>query len=239
MSSSLSKPVATAIVVPFREDFTGKRREQLEIFLRYYLESSYLPEQHEVIVVEQSEDSRKFNRGAVLNVGLVHAAGRGFSAAITHDVDLLSSAELMPHYSTPVEHGTLHHIAAAWDRYGSNPKYFGGIVAGSLATWRKVNGYPNHFWGWGGEDDALAIRASNLGVKITKAERGTIVDQEKLDLHSKLSALRANMAKNMRKWEDLECDKMASMSRGMNSVMWRERSRTRKERLDHLVVELA
>ena len=35
---------------------------------------------------------------------------------------------------------------------------FGGVSAVSAEHFKGVNGYPNRYWGWGGEDDDLSER---------------------------------------------------------------------------------
>jgi hypothetical protein len=35
--------------------------------------------------------------------------------------------------------------------------YFGGVVMTTVKAMESVGGFPNNFWGWGGEDDALLI----------------------------------------------------------------------------------
>ena len=37
-------------------------------------------------------------------------------------------------------------------------RYFGGIVSFSASDMRRINGFPNTFWGWGGEDDEMQKR---------------------------------------------------------------------------------
>ena len=56
------------------------------------------------------------------------------------------------------------HSAAVWDRYNQNPKYFGGIVSFNSSMFNTINGYPNNFWGWGGEDDELYKRTKKRRV---------------------------------------------------------------------------
>ena len=83
----------------------------------------------------------------------------GFNTFIFHDVDLLPSPELLPSYTTPAPPNPIH-IARVWSRYSNNAKYFGGIVSFSGDSFEKLNGFPNNFWGWGGEDDELQVSAS-------------------------------------------------------------------------------
>lgn len=34
-------------------------------------------------------------------------------------------------------------------------EFFGGVSGLTVEQFRKINGFPNAFWGWGGEDDDL------------------------------------------------------------------------------------
>lgn len=36
--------------------------------------------------------------------------------------------------------------------------YFGGVIALTPLHYLKMNGFPNNYWGWGGEDDDIAFR---------------------------------------------------------------------------------
>lgn len=39
------------------------------------------------------------------------------------------------------------------------PQYFGGVSALTPDQYLKMNGFPNEYWGWGGEDDDIAARS--------------------------------------------------------------------------------
>lgn len=43
-------------------------------------------------------------------------------------------------------------------RNPANRRYFGGVVAFNKADFEAINGFPNTFWGWGGEDDEMYSR---------------------------------------------------------------------------------
>ena len=52
-------------------------------------------------------------------------------------------------------------LSAEIDRYNWKTPYLtsaGGIVSMSLKHWRKINGFGNNYFGWGGEDDELHHR---------------------------------------------------------------------------------
>ena len=36
--------------------------------------------------------------------------------------------------------------------------YFGGVSALTDSMMKRVNGFPNKYWGWGGEDDDMNAR---------------------------------------------------------------------------------
>jgi N-terminal region of glycosyl transferase group 7/N-terminal domain of galactosyltransferase len=103
-----------------------------------------------IYIIEQSDDGRKFNRGKLLNIGFDLARKRNrrtrHDAFIFHDVDLLPQPDLADAYAR-FPH-VPYHIARVWDRYSNNPKYFGGVVSFSSSDFKRINGYPNTFWGW-------------------------------------------------------------------------------------------
>jgi len=48
---------------------------------------------------------------------------------------------------------------------------FGGVVALNTATFRKLNGFSNQFWGWGGEDDDMFVRIKKLKLKVERYDK--------------------------------------------------------------------
>ena len=159
--------------------------------------------------IEQSNDERKFNRGKLLNIGFDYALKRSMKHPpkhdifIFHDVDLLPQQDVSDWYAKFPTKPT--HIARVWDRYSNNNKYFGGIVSFSEADMKRINGYPNTFWGWGGEDDEMQKRLETCGIEWVGPTTGTIQDLEEMDLSTKLGFLKQNSEwKCMVKWEALE-----------------------------------
>jgi hypothetical protein len=203
---------SVAIIVPYRDLHASQQRAQhvakfvphMHKFLGDLQKQKKCSDYH-IYIVEQSDDGRKFNRGKLLNIGfdVARKSGRNHDVFIFHDVDLLPQANLGEWYAkfpkVPI------HIARVWDRYSNNPKYFGGVVSFSSSDYKRINGYPNTFWGWGGEDDEMQKRLEKLHIKWEWPSTGSLVDLEDMSLSEKLDFLRSNKEwKCMVKWEALE-----------------------------------
>ena len=209
-----------AIIIPFRDaEKEKKRTKQLSQLVEYF--ATYLKgDDYKIFVVEQNNDARKFNRGQLLNIGYEYAVKEGYNNFIFHDVDLLPSQELKEYYENIPQDKPVH-IAAVWDRYGDNPKYFGGIVAFNKKMFERINGYPNDFWGWGGEDDELYKRTKKF-YDILKVKKGSIRDLEELTLDQKLLYLKENDLKFMLKNEALAKHDATWKNNGINTLNYKE-----------------
>uniref|UniRef100_A0A6U4I093 WW domain-containing protein n=1 Tax=Phaeomonas parva TaxID=124430 RepID=A0A6U4I093_9STRA len=192
-------PPRVAVIVPFRDlHVAQKRAEHLRKFAPHM--HAFLggdASGHKVFIIEQSDDGLKFNRGKLLNIGFDIAAREGFDLFVFHDVDLLPHRALAPLYMRdPGEHPL--HIAGLWDRYSDNPRYCGGIVNFSRAQFRRINGFPNFFWGWGGEDDEMYLRVEAVGMRFKRPamppdfpkDQAIIEDLEGMNIEAKMSFLR-------------------------------------------------
>ncbi|CAM9827072.1 unnamed protein product [Ectocarpus sp. 13 AM-2016] len=187
-----------AVVVPYRDlDPAQRRSAHLEQFVPYmedFLERAVgaVGGEFRVYVVEQSaDDGLKFNRGKLLNIGFDLARKEGAQVFLLHDVDLLPSNELTRRWYYTVPERPVH-VARVWKQYSNNPKYFGGVVAFNRKDFEAINGFPNTFWGWGGEDDEMYSRIVEARLEPQKAEVGEFKDLEGLDLPTKLNLLRQN-----------------------------------------------
>ena len=143
-----------AIIVPYRDNKIQNRSEQLNKFIKFWENKNV-----KVFIIEQSDDDRKFNRGQLLNLGFLLAEKEDFDNYIFHDVDLLPSDDLIPYYFYKSDYPL--HLAHNWDKY-TFYSFFGGVVSFSKKLFRESGGYPNNFFGWGGEDDVLQNRVVKL-----------------------------------------------------------------------------
>ena len=166
-----SKPETNkyAIIIPYRNDKDNVRQEQLKKFIEFAKKNLT---NVKILVIEQNDKTQKFNRGKLLNVGIELA--KNIDHYIFHDVDLIPDNYLLKYYSTypnlPI------HIARVWKDKYTGYAFFGGITSISKKQILEINGFPNNFWGWGGEDDALYNRIALINKYIYAPKEGKITE---------------------------------------------------------------
>ena len=192
------------VIVPFREQVDQKRGEQLKKFLKHFEKLGY-----PVLVVEQ-EDGKKFNRGMLLNIGadLVES-----DYVIFHDVDLIPKKAVLPYYEvfpdSPI------HIGKTWREKYDSETFLGGVISISQKDLKAINGFPNNFWGWGGEDDAMRTRMKRNDITILQPtlEKG-FTDLPHVDTRTNPEW------KNMEKWEGMKLEKMGKNKSGLSNLKY-------------------
>ncbi|XP_053180215.1 beta-1,4-galactosyltransferase 1 isoform X1 [Scomber japonicus] len=152
-----------AIIIPFR-----KRDEHLKFWL-YYLHPILQRQQldYGVYVINQDGDVI-FNRAKLLNVGYTEALKEyDYDCFVFSDVDLIPMDDRNTYkcFSQP------RHLSVSMDKFGFRlpyNQYFGGVSSMSKEQYLKINGFPNNYWGWGGEDDDIYNRLASKGMSISR-----------------------------------------------------------------------
>uniref|UniRef100_A0A3Q3KKJ9 Beta-1,4-galactosyltransferase n=1 Tax=Monopterus albus TaxID=43700 RepID=A0A3Q3KKJ9_MONAL len=146
-----------------------------------------------------------FNRAKLMNVGFREAMREeDWDCLFFHDVDLIPEDDrnLYTCDTNP------KHAAIAMDKFGYKlpyKMYFGGVSALTPLHYLKMNGFPNNYWGWGGEDDDIGVRVSLAGMYITrpslKVGRYKMI-KHKLDKGNDVNPKRFSMlAKTRQTWK--------------------------------------
>nr|XP_020762712.1 beta-1,4-galactosyltransferase 3 isoform X3 [Odocoileus virginianus texanus] len=154
----------TAVIVPHRA-----REHHLRLLL-YHLHPFLQRQQlaYGIYVIHQAGNGT-FNRAKLLNVGVREALrDEEWDCLFLHDVDLLPENDHNLYVCDP--RGP-RHVAVAMNKFGYSlpyPQYFGGVSALTPDQYLKMNGFPNEYWGWGGEDDDIAARVRLAGMKISR-----------------------------------------------------------------------
>ncbi|XP_061566402.1 beta-1,4-galactosyltransferase 4-like isoform X2 [Cololabis saira] len=155
---------SVAIIIPHRW------RETHLIYFLYHLHPFLQRQQlhYAIYVVHQAGDAT-FNRAKLMNVGYLEALkDHSWDCFIFHDVDLIPENDKNVYIC---DDNRPKHLIVGRNSTGYKLRYqnnFGGVTAFTREQFQKVNGFPNVYWGWGGEDDDLYTRVRLQNMKIVR-----------------------------------------------------------------------
>ncbi|XP_029004564.1 beta-1,4-galactosyltransferase 1-like [Betta splendens] len=154
-----------AIIIPFRH-----RHEHLKHWL-FYLYPILIRQQPDVgVYVINQYGEGTFNRAKLMNAGVFEALKEyDYDCFVFSDVDLvpMDDRNLYRCFDKP------RHLAVAMDKFQFQLPYktfFGGVSSLSKEQFWKINGFPNTYWGWGGEDDDIYRRIYYRGMSISRPD---------------------------------------------------------------------
>jgi DNA-directed RNA polymerase II subunit RPB2 len=202
----------TAIIVPFRDSGDQNRSEHLEKFLEHYKDMN-------IFIVEQSNDGQKFNRGALLNIGYDYLTRflPKITNFIVHDVDILMPADIVNRYYGEDEKELVHFgLLVKNSKYEESTNFLGRVLRLSKEMYKKINGFPNTFYGWGGEDDALCHRIGK-NIVYRPDEKKVGIEQ---DTTNDIIKDKSNTRKEVHKVEQIISDTLQWKIDGVNSLQY-------------------
>ena len=175
-----------SIITIFRNNATGTREKEKNIFLKIMptLLEKYC--NFKIYIIEQSDDGESFNIGKLKNIGFeISSKDENFDNYIFSDIDTIPDYDLMEYFFIKMKYPIA--LASKGTRYFKKniriKKLFLGTLLGfDPLVFKKINGYPNNFWGWGGEDDALMVRLIKNNIKkVYYPKKGSIIDTEEIN----------------------------------------------------------
>ena len=162
------RPARVALIIPHRN-----RIEHLkELMTRldaFNIESNTL----DVYVIDQN-NSEKFNRGLLLNIGFYLAEKQHYDRYIFHDVDSYPDDVLFPQYFKFLD-DSIHFASPDLGYKYKYAGFLGGVEGFTEEDYKTVNGFPNTFFGWGGEDDALYNRLAAENITLYRPTKGKYI----------------------------------------------------------------
>ncbi|KRZ68283.1 Beta-1,4-N-acetylgalactosaminyltransferase bre-4 [Trichinella papuae] len=216
-----------AIIIPYRD------RDQHLRTLLLNLHSFLIRQQlyYKIFIIEQVK-KQTFNRGKLMNVGFMEAMRlHNWTCLVFHDVDLLPENDLNSYSCLD----TPRHLSVAVDKFNYRLPYasiFGGVTALTAQQFRRINGFSNDYWGWGGEDDDFYIRV-NLGKYIIHRHSEQI-GRYKMIKHNSESLNEANpcrhalLRQTSRRWR----------MDGLNSIKYTVLNTTEHQLFTRILVDL-
>ena len=203
---------SSVIVVPYRDGGNQNRAEQLDAFLRHYQDEN-------ILIVEQTE-GEKFNRGILLNIGYDYLVKNLPEATtfIFHDVDIVMNKETIAHYygyDKPIVHmGNM----IKGDKYANSTNFLGRVLKITKDVYKSLNGFPNTFYGWGGEDDAFTNRIHALGETVYRpSEKNAGYEME---TKNDIFLNKDSEEREKHKIEELVADTLMWKINGLNSLQY-------------------
>ena len=259
------------VIVAFRESGNSYRTKQLHVFIQqmhaifddktnltiYVIEQegertdyTELPED----IKQDNTKMAKFNLGRLKNIGFEissqESADDSHTYYVLSDVDMLPSEGLVESYleypKKPIHLGhlgTRYEVSQAQQSKKKGAHTFlGGVVSFTKKDFTEVNGYPNNFWGWGGEDECLNHRLAMKKIAI-KVPEYPVIDLEEMSLKQKMETLKKQKAKEMKKWEKVKEDKQSWSQNGVSSLdgsyeILSQKTYGHYENVKHIIVKL-
>ncbi|XP_062368745.1 beta-1,4-galactosyltransferase 3-like [Cinclus cinclus] len=154
----------SAILVAYRNQ--EKYLRHLLYYIHPFLQRQQLSY---TIYLIQQVGTGSFNRAKLLNVGVQEAMkDEEWDCLVLHDIDLVPEND----YNLYIcDEYYPKHMASAMDKFQyvlPYKSFFGGVSALTPEHYMKMNGFPNTYWGDGGEDDDIATRIHLAGMKIVR-----------------------------------------------------------------------
>jgi hypothetical protein len=220
-----------AIIIPFREEKTTQvRLNHLKKIVNHMNNFFKLKKiKYSIFVIQQYNYDKRFNRGMLLNIGVKIV--KKYNIIVTHDVDMLPDDYLLNYYLHIPKYPV--HIAypGSLSKY-AYPKYIGGINIYSVDQYKQINGYPNDFWGWGGEDDAIYDRIALNNLIIIRPDKGKINELEHKNLKDDKEQT------NLYKWENRINNIKTWKTNGLNNLKFQIIKKQKKHMVYIITVKI-
>ncbi|XP_029460103.1 beta-1,4-galactosyltransferase 1-like [Rhinatrema bivittatum] len=198
-----------AVIIPFRH-----RDKHLKYWL-YYLHPILQRQQLDYGVYVINQDGEEtFNRAKLMNVGFAEALkDYDYDCFVFSDVDLIpmDDRNIYKCNSQP------RHLSVSVDKLGFRLPYqqlFGGVTALSKDQFQKINGFPNNYWGWGGEDDDISNRIRYNKMSISRPN--AIIGKYRMIQHFR----DAKNEPNPQRFDRIAHTKETMNSDGLNSLSY-------------------
>lgn len=239
--------IKIAIILCYRNTKDNSRLLQKNKYL--YIMNNILRGlcEYKILVVEQNYVN-KFNIGKLKNIGfdyLTNKLNENFDNFIFSDIDMLPDSNLIDYYFKITD--SMNILAWKGTRYNNydkkhNKPFAGGVVSFTDKAFKKINGYPNNFYGWQGEDDNLLLRLQDLNMKIYKPKTGKVIDIEEdeqyniKNLSTKMNELKKSDLKDNQAWEKNVFYKNYKEN-GLNSLYYEILEESKIDNNYHIVVD--
>ena len=188
-----------AIITSFRSNtdrskgINDDRDRELDMYLQFYpkIMKKLCGDNFHIYIIEQQNDGEKFNIAKLKNVGydiVFNKLKCDYDNIVFIDIDNLANSYLLDYffynYSNDIcilsRFGTRYSTDKHNRKLDPLKQYYScSNIVITPESFLKCNGYPNNFWGWGGEDDAFRLRLYLNNINFSLPDDNTfIIDTE-------------------------------------------------------------
>ena len=192
---NINSNVNIAIIIPERN-----RLEHLKKFIDWINNLNKLSNHNFDLYIINQNNFDKFNRGILLNIGYYIAKkNKSYDRYILHDVDSYPDQDLFNLYFSNLDKN-IHFASPHLDYKYNFENFLGGVFGIKPSDFEKINGFPNNFFGWGGEDDSFYNRLAINNIKVHRPSKG----KYHLEDHAEPKSNELNKKKQMNILFDLQ-----------------------------------
>lgn len=198
-----------ALITIYRNKPDNTRLQQKRLYM--YLMNKMLSQicDYDIILVEQSE-KYLFNIGKLKNIGfdyLCKNSNATYSNFIFSDIDTIPDSNIIDYIFKLTD--SLNSLAVKGTRYESmdaktSRPFIGALISCTKNIFEELNGFPNNFYGWQGEDENMLIRLYAINKPLYIPTNGKIIDIEEIDGYKKTMDVKSVELKNEKEknsWE--------------------------------------
>jgi len=172
-----------AIIIIYRDSKNNTRLEEKRKYLYWMNKLLHNRCEYDIILVEQNYTD-KFNIGKLKNIGfdyLTNKLGKKYDNYIFSDIDMIPDSLLLEYYFKITD--SINGLAWKGTRYEildlrNKTPFVGGVISCTSTVFKQLNGYPNNFYGWEGEDVNFLLRMYEENKPLYINKKGKVIDIE-------------------------------------------------------------
>ena len=246
------------IVTIYRNSEDNSRLKQKRLFLYWMNKMLSQICDYEIVIVEQenkkdNKQNNSFNIGKLKNIGFDYLnkdiKNKKIDNYIFIDIDMIPDSKLIEYFFKKTD--SLNLLAMSGTRYEDKSykkenkrtrPFAGGIISCTKSVFTELNGYANNYIGWGGEDQDLLLRLSELNKPVYLPKEGTVIDiEEKNNLTKVFSDKKEELTKND-EMEKLLYEKNVNYKNykknGLSNLNYKILDKFEYEKNYHIIVDL-
>jgi hypothetical protein len=153
------KEVKLGVIIPYYK-FDKKHKivlkEIVQTLVEYFRKINKL--KFKIIICEQAKDQKKYNKGQLVNIGLLIAKANDCTHVVVNNLNYIITQDMLPYYLAfkDANKGPVH-ITFNWNSYYAK-RVLTGVCLWNLDMLFKIGGYNNQIWGRGCSDKILYHR---------------------------------------------------------------------------------